>query len=90
MFLGGNGGAGRQRVPITIYVDPDEPTTSADARKRVYAIKQDEGAGWEDAHAEGAKRAHHESGGIIQVRRQAVGDQGDAQWSAGWSKHAHM
>ena len=80
MFLGGNGGAGRQRVPITIYVDPDEPATSADARKRVYAIKQEEeGAGWEDAHAEGAKRALHENAGIIQVRRQAVGDQGDAQ-----------
>ena len=74
------GESGRFRVPITIYVDPDQSSPSKDGRnaataggKRGPPKKQEEpGTGGEDQRHEGAKRAFHESANIIQVRRQPL------------------
>ena len=81
------GPSGRSPIPITIYIDPDESSPSKNGRnavttggKRGGPKKQEEpGTGGEDQYDEGAKRALHESANIIQVRRQAVDDEGDTQ-----------
>ena len=87
ILLGGDGCAGesgRFRVPVSIYVDPDESSQTKDGRnaaftggKRGRPKKQEEDACGEDQRAEGAKRPLRESANLLQVRRQAVADDDD-------------
>ena len=87
-FLAGDWCAGdsdRFRVPLSVYVDPDESSPTKDGRnaaaggKRGRPKKQEAGAIGEDQRAEGAKRQLRENANLVQVRRQAVADEDDVQ-----------
>ena len=79
------GDSGRFRVPLSVYLDPDESSPSKDGRnaatggKRGRPKKREAGAGGEDQGAEGEKRPFRESANLLQVRRQAVDDDDDKQ-----------